>query len=72
MRRKRVYALSMPRMTPQEAAHWSRVQAAVIGSYNLWSKGKPKVEFVESFAADIADRSVQSLRTRQRRSKGSR
>lgn len=72
MSRKRVYALSMPRMTPQEAAHWSRVTAAVIGSYRLWGKAKPKAEYVESLAADIADRSVESLRTRQRRSKGSR
>lgn len=62
----------MPRMTPQECAHWSRVTAAVIGSYRLWGKSKPRVEYVESLAADLADRSVQSLRERQQRSKGSR
>lgn len=62
----------MPRMTPQECAHWSRVTAAVIGTYNFWAKGKPKVEYVESLACDIADRSVRSLRERQRQSKGSR
>jgi hypothetical protein len=59
-------------MTPQEAAHWSRVTAAVIGSYQLWGKRQPKPEYVESLAADLADRSVESLRIRQRRSKGSR
>lgn len=62
----------MPRMTAQEAAHWSRVTAAVIGSYQLWGKAKPKVEYVESLAADMADRSVRSLQIRQRRSNGRR
>jgi hypothetical protein len=59
-------------MTAQEAAHWSRVTAAVIGTYRAWGKGKPKLEYIESLAADLADRSVESLRARQRRSKGSR
>jgi hypothetical protein len=55
-------------MSAQEVAHWSRVTAAVIGSYQLWGKAKPKAEYVESLAAELADRSVQSLRERQRRS----
>jgi hypothetical protein len=59
-------------MSAQEVAHWSRVAAAVIGSYQLWGKAKPKLEYAESLAADLADRSVESLRARQRRSKGSR
>jgi hypothetical protein len=59
-------------MTPQEVAHWTRIKAAWISTYRAWGKARPKPEYIDSFAADMADRSVESLRERQRRSKGSR
>jgi hypothetical protein len=59
---------SMPRMTPQEAAHWSRAKAAWISTYRPWGKKKPNFEYVNSLADDAADLSLRSFRERQRRS----
>jgi hypothetical protein len=59
-------------MTPQEVAHWTHIKAAWIRTYRAWGKAKPKFEFVDSMASELADRSVQSLRERQRRSNGRR
>lgn len=57
----------MPRMTAQEAAHWSRVQAELLGRFNFWSRSKVSPEGVVNAAAEIADLAVQSLRNRQRK-----
>lgn len=62
----------MPRMNPQEAAHYSRMAAALVSTYRAWGKGKPNLEYIESLAADFGDRAVRSLRERQRRSNGKR
>lgn len=62
----------MPRMTPQEAAHYTRIKAAWISTYRAWGKARPKPEYIDTFAGEMAYRSVESLRELQRRSKGSR
>lgn len=59
----------MPTITPKfrnrgESQHWSRVYAAVIGSFKFWSKPKAKPSMVDAMAAEVADLAVFSQRKR--------
>lgn len=61
-----VYSLPMPqRLAKSEQVHWTRVQAAVIGSFRFWSKTKVKPEMVAKLASEVADLAVAELRRRK-------
>lgn len=51
-------------LTPAERAHWSRVQAAIIGKYNFFGKTKQNNALVVRLAGEISDLATADFRTR--------
>jgi hypothetical protein len=43
-----------PRLLKADRAHFAKVQAAVIGSFNFWAKSKAKPQYVRRLASEIA------------------